>query len=260
MVRAVGALAAADTDVALVAAARKGDRAALDELVTAYFPVVHGIIGRAVACRFDAEDTVQETMANVLRGLPRLRDPSAFRSWLVAITMNQIRKHHRRRRQPESRPPETFDAMPDPAADFAELALIEVALSDQRRELGEAAIWMDDEGRELLSLWLSQLDGRLSRAEIVAALGVDPHVVAVRIGRMKRRLDAARAIVRALAAAPRCNGLAAVTATWTSDPSPLWRKRIGRHVRDCDRCTSCASDLVPVEHLLVDLEPPCVTS
>lgn len=259
MVSAVAAVTATDTDVTLVAAAREGDGAALDQLVATYFPVVHGIIGRAVTCRFDAEDTVQETMTNVMRGLPRLRDPSAFHSWLVAITMNQIRKQ-RRRRQPESRAPEAFDAMADPAADFADLTVLELALSEQRREVGEAAIWMDDDNRELFSLWLSQMNGRLSRAQVVAALDVDPHAVAVRIGRMKRQLEAARAIVRVLTAMPACGELAVVTVTWNRNPSPLWRKRVARHVRDCERCSTTASDLVPIEHLLVDLEPPCVTS
>lgn len=256
MVSVVAAVTATDTDMTLVAAAREGDETALDQLVATCFPVVHSIIGRAVTCRFDAEDTVQETMTNVVRGLPRLRDPSAFRSWLVAITMNQIRKQ-RRRRQPESRAPEAFDAMADPAADFADLTVLELALAEQRREVGEAATWMDDDDRGLLALWLSQLDGRLSRAEIVAALGVDAHVAAVRIGRMKRQLDASRAIVRALDAIPVCGGLATVTGTWIGNPSALWRKRIARHLRDCDRCSSTASDLVPVEHLMAAMEPPC---
>ena len=53
---------------------------------------------------------------------------------------------------------------------------------------------------------------------------------------MKEQLTTSRVVVRALSAGPRCAGLAAVIADWDQAPSPLWRKRIARHIRDCGRC------------------------
>ncbi|CAM5230124.1 hypothetical protein SHIRM173S_10215 [Streptomyces hirsutus] len=38
---------------------------------------------------------MQETMLRALGSLGSLKDPGSFRSWLVAITMNQIRRHWR---------------------------------------------------------------------------------------------------------------------------------------------------------------------
>jgi RNA polymerase sigma factor (sigma-70 family) len=240
-----------EVDTDLVLAARDGGKAALETLVTAYLPLVHNIIGRALPGDLDVEDAVQETMLNVVRGLPELREPEAFRSWLVAIAMNQIRKHHRQR-QLDLQLLEEFEGLPDLGSDFTDLAVWEMSLAEQRVETSEASAWLDDDDRKLLSLWRLVEADRMSRAEMVAKLGLNAHLVTVRIGRMKTQLETARGIVRALAATPRCPGLTAATAAWTGGPAPLWRKRIARHVRECDYCTSTAKDLVPAEYLLVD--------
>lgn len=238
-----------EADPELVTAARNGDRTALEALVTAYLPLVHTMVGRALGRGLDVDDTVQETMLRVLRGLPDLRDTQAFRSWLVAITMNQIRRHHRRR-QLDLRWHEPFEGLAEPGSDFAELAVWEISLAAQRAETTEAAAWLDDDARHLLALWWLEEAGDLSRAEVVTMLGLPPHLVTVRIGRMKTQLEIARVTVRALAAAPRCPGLSAATAAWTGRPAPLWRKRMARHVRDCASCSRTADDLVPLEGLL----------
>ena len=74
-----------NTNITLVDAARLGDRQALQALLAEHLPLIYNIIGRALEGHADVDDVVQETMLRVVRGLPRLRDPSRFRSWLVAI-------------------------------------------------------------------------------------------------------------------------------------------------------------------------------
>jgi RNA polymerase sigma factor (sigma-70 family) len=243
-----GALA----DAQLVAAARAGQQEALDELVGRCLPLVYNIVGRALSGRPDVDDVVQETMLRVLRGLPGLRDDQAFRSWLVAVTMNQIREH--RRVRPEA--PRALDELAtvaDPGADFADLTLTELGLSGQRKETVEATRWLDEDDRELLSLWWLVTAGHLTRAELVAAMALDAHHVTVRVGRMRAQLDAARTVVRALTATPRCPELDRTIRIWDGRPSPLWRKRLARHLRECANCAALGSDLVPAERLLVNL-------
>ena len=80
-----------------VIAAQRGDRAALDALAAAYLPLVYNIIGRAMNGHPDVDDVVQETMIRALRGIGDLRDPLAFRSWLVAIAVRQVRDSYRAR-------------------------------------------------------------------------------------------------------------------------------------------------------------------
>src|SRR2546430_13858328 len=104
-----------------VIAAQRGDRAALDALAAAYLPLIYNIVGRALNGHPDVDDVVQETMIRALRGLGDLRDPLAFRSWLVAIAVRQGRESYRARgAQP---PPLADPAQPAPRPDFEGLPL-----------------------------------------------------------------------------------------------------------------------------------------
>ncbi|MFF0204032.1 sigma-70 family RNA polymerase sigma factor [Streptomyces sp. NPDC005017] len=240
-------------EVALVKAAQQGDGRAQQELVATYLPLVYNIVGRALDGHADVDDVVQETMIRALNGLGSLRDPAGFRSWLVAIAMNRVRSLRQDRHAPaEHGLHEAYD-VPDPGADFEGLAILRLGLSGQRREVAEAARWMDAEDRDLLSLWWLEATGRLTRAEVAAAMELSPQHTAVRVQRMKERLETARVVVRALAAVPRCVLLDDLVATWDGAPSALWRKRIARHTRDCTVCGGFGAGLAPAEGLLVGL-------
>ncbi|MCF0091562.1 sigma-70 family RNA polymerase sigma factor [Micromonospora sp. MH99] len=237
---------------AVVDAARRGDHAATDELVSHYLPLVYNIVGRALNRSADVDDVVQNTMLSVVRGLAGVRDPRLFRSWLVAVTMNEVRAY-RQHRHTTPTPPEDIDNMVAPGSDFEDLTLTQLRLSDQRREVVLATRWLDDDHRHLLSLWWLVEAGHLSRADLVDALQIDPHHVTVRVARMKAQLDTARLVVRALIARPGCAGLLDTAADWDGQPAPVWRKRLARHIRTCAHCPNTTSDLVPAERLLAGL-------
>ncbi|GAB3963293.1 hypothetical protein GCM10029978_020600 [Actinoallomurus acanthiterrae] len=243
----------ADVSDDLVAAAQAGDREARERLASACLPLVYNIIGRALGGHADVDDLVQETLLRVMNGLGGLRDPSRFRSWLVTVAMNEVR---RRWSANQKRPVVDLEAVydvPDPAADFVELTILRLGLSGQRREIAEATRWLDSEDRELLALWWLEAAGQLTRPELAAALGSPAGHVAVRVQRMKERLDSGRTIVRALGAEPRCAELSELIAGWDGRPTSVWRKRIARHVRDCRTCSEHRKGLVPAEALLAGL-------
>ncbi|MEU8813297.1 sigma-70 family RNA polymerase sigma factor [Actinoplanes sp. NPDC048796] len=238
-------------DIATVIAARAGDPVAVDRLVAGYLPLVYTIVGRALEGHADVDDVVQDVMLRVLRNLGDLREPEAFRSWLVAITVRQVRERFRARRgAPEAL---LHEDLRDPGADFTDLAITRLELSGQRRETAEATRWLDEDNRELLSLWWLEASGELTRDEIVAATEVTRQHAAVRVQRMKGQLETARVVVRALAATPPCPDLQAVTAEWDGRPSALWRKRIARHTRDCRYCSPSWNGLVAAERLLAGM-------
>ncbi|MFJ6610134.1 sigma-70 family RNA polymerase sigma factor [Streptomyces sp. NPDC091289] len=237
---------------ALVIAARNGDRAAGERLAAQYLPLVYNVVGRALNGHPDVDDVVQETMLRALSGLPSLRDPARFRSWLVAIAMNQVRTRwsglgHR------PAPLEATEEPADPAADFVDLTILRLELSGQRRETAEATRWLDDSERDVLSLWWLETTGDLTRPELAEALGLSPQHAAVRVQRVKNQLDVGRAVVRALASEPRCPALEELLGDWDGTPTPLWRKRIARHVRGCASCSDGSAGLVPPEGLLSGL-------
>lgn len=238
--------------VALVTAARSGDQAAQDALVGAYLPLVYNIVGRALNGSVDVDDVVQDTMLRVLDSLETLRDPASFRSWLVAVAMNQVRAHWHRQ-QPAQGAMEEADDVADPGADFVDLTIVQLQLSGQRQETARATRWLEPDDRGLLSLWWLECAGELTRAEIAEALALSPQHTAVRVQRMKAQLEAARVVVRALDARPQCQELRGELVGWDGRPSALWRKRTARHARGCAQCSGLWSGLMPAEGLLAGL-------
>ena len=234
-----------DPDVATVVAAQRGDRRALDVLAAAYLPLVYNIVGRAMNGHPDVDDVVQETMLRAVRGVGELRDPAAFRSWLVAIAIRQVRDSYRDRL---AQPPTVESDAPSP--DFADITIERLGLSGQRLETAEATRWLDDEDGHVLALWWQEAAGKLRRADLAVALDLSPAHAAVRVARMKERLVTSRTVVRALRRVPPCPSLAAITAEWDREPSPLWRKRLARHVRDCPWCLADTAEMIPAERLL----------
>ncbi|MEU3223002.1 sigma-70 family RNA polymerase sigma factor [Streptomyces sp. NPDC006976] len=244
-----------DRERALIKAARAGDADAKDQLVADYLPLLYNIVGRALNGHADVDDVVQETVLRMLRALPGLRTPERFRSWLVAIAMNEIRGHWRERQTAPipAEPLATGRDTADPGADFVDVTILRLGLSGQRRQVAEATRWVDEDDRALLSLWWLEAAGELSRAEVAAAMNLSPEHTAVRVQRMKAQLDTARVVVGALAAQPRCVLLEDILVGWDGVPSPLWRKRIARHARGCTVCSGFGAGLVPAEGLLVGL-------
>ncbi|UJA14111.1 sigma-70 family RNA polymerase sigma factor [Streptomyces collinus] len=239
-------------DPGLVTAARAGDGRAREELVGRCLPLVYNIVGRALNGHADVDDVVQETLLRMVRGLPKLRDPSAFRSWLVAITIRQVRNREQSRAMDRDRRTHLDDAetITDPTLDFAGLTILRLGLTEQRREVAEATRWLDAEDQELLSLWWLEETGELERADLAGALGLSDRHTAVRVQRMKKQMEISRGVVRALGAEPRCAELDQIAAPWDGTPSSLWRKRFARHLRGCGVCGGLERGLLPMERLL----------
>ena len=80
--------------VALVAAARAGDRVAFGTLYERYARFVHGVL-LAHAQRDDVPDLLQDVFFRALRQLHTLRDAQAFAGWLAMIARNEARMRYR---------------------------------------------------------------------------------------------------------------------------------------------------------------------
>ena len=85
-----------------VIAAQRGDRQALEDLVSGCLPLLYNIIGRALNGHPDVDDVVQDTVLRLLRGISGLKQPTCFRSWLVAVAIHQVRDHHQSRQRSQT--------------------------------------------------------------------------------------------------------------------------------------------------------------
>ncbi|MFI0825852.1 sigma-70 family RNA polymerase sigma factor [Streptomyces roseolus] len=235
----------------LVVAAQAGDDRAREELIAAYLPLVYNIVGRALSGHADVDDVVQETLLRVVRDLPALRAPESFRSWLVSITLRQINTHWHRRSTFAGRTTVLDEArhIPDVGAEPEDMTIMRLHASDERRQVVEAARWLDPDHRALLSLWWQECAGSLSRDDIAAATGLTVAHTGVRLQRMREQLELSRTIVAALKADPRCPRLDETVVGWDGLPASVWRKRIARHTRDCPVCTATTAERVPADLL-----------
>jgi RNA polymerase sigma-70 factor (ECF subfamily) len=86
-------------DAALVAALRAGHPPAVAALYDRYVGSIHGVVFRVLGPDRDHDDVVQDVFVRALESLPRLRDPSALRGWLVGITVMTVRIYLQRRRR-----------------------------------------------------------------------------------------------------------------------------------------------------------------
>ena len=243
---------------ALVIAAQAGDSTARDELIAGHLQLLYGIVGRALSGHADVDDVVQDTLLRVVRDLPALRSPDSFRSWLVAIALRQISTHNHWRRVLADRMTvlDGVDGLVDGAEDLEETAIRRVHVSHLRRQVVDASRWLDPGYRALLSLWWQENAGRLSRSGVAAAAQTSVAHVGVRLQRMREQLELSRAIVAALTAEPRCPQLTGAIDGWDGRRTPLWRKRIARHIRDCPACVAQTAGQVPTERLLLAVELP----
>lgn len=85
-------------DASLVARALEGDRRAEDRLYRRHAPAVSRTVVRLLGTRLDAEDVVHDAFVIAFEKLATLREPAAFRGWLMRIAVVRVRRIIRRRR------------------------------------------------------------------------------------------------------------------------------------------------------------------
>ena len=77
-----------DSEAALVRSARRGDRAAFEELVRRTSRLVFARLYLETGDAHRAEDLLQETLLLAFRRIGELDQPAGFRAWLLKIAQN----------------------------------------------------------------------------------------------------------------------------------------------------------------------------
>ncbi|UCC68751.1 MAG: RNA polymerase sigma factor [Armatimonadota bacterium] len=97
-------------DSAVVARARRGDRAAFDQLYVKHRDRVYTLCLNLCGDRDRAEDLLQETFVRAYRALPGFRGRSRFTTWLHRIAVNLCHETARRSRRRADPPTVAADA------------------------------------------------------------------------------------------------------------------------------------------------------
>jgi RNA polymerase sigma-70 factor, ECF subfamily len=85
------------SDASLLERVRAGDLNAFSELVRLYHTGVRVFIGAHVRDPAVLDDLLQDVFLRAFQGINRLRDPGAFRSWLLGIAHHRTLEHVRER-------------------------------------------------------------------------------------------------------------------------------------------------------------------
>ncbi len=156
---------------------REGDEAAFRALYRRHTGALYQFVLRILGgSEMDAEDIVQETWIRAVAGLTRFRWESSFRTWLIGIGLNRVRKSLRRVRPAQQEDLERLEAelvAPDRAG---------------RIDLEQAVRLLPDGYRAVLVL--HDVEG-FTHDEISRSLGITP-------GTSRSQLHFARRAVRRL--------------------------------------------------------------
>ncbi|MCC6349561.1 MAG: sigma-70 family RNA polymerase sigma factor [Candidatus Eisenbacteria bacterium] len=233
--------AARTAEAKLVAAARKGDRRALNELFKA--AAAPALRFSRVFCRdpHEAEDLAQDVMATLLRTLPRFRGDASLSTWTYTVARRACGRRRQRlaRERPLAEVSQALEAAPPEAGPLRSL---------ERRQLGEAL------ERAIAALPAAQRDvvvlrdvEGLTAAEVGRILGIGERAVKSRLHRARLALRERLAPFAAGGDAPPRNEHCPDTARMLSryvegELSSAVCARMERHVASCPACAAaCAS-------------------
>jgi RNA polymerase sigma factor (sigma-70 family) len=212
---------------AIVEGLRAGTNEGLAAFYDLYADKLYDFARRQLRDASLAADVVHDTVLIVRSRIGQLRDESKFRAWVYAIVRNEVRAKARARSRhvrEEYAPERSVD--PDFAGDH------------DRRELAslidEAVAGLTEREQEVFHLFARQ---GLSNDEIAASLELSFANAQKLVQRVRDRIArSAGALLVARQGRKDCSDLNVLLIDWDGTFSPLWRKRIARHVDECSAC------------------------
>ena len=215
-------------DPEVVAAIVAGDPAGLGEAYDKYAVPLYAYCRSMLREPADAADAVQDTFLVAVAKLRGLRDAGKLRPWLYSVARNECLRR--------LRAVHALSALEE-AADLP-IEPADVGIAAERAELQElvrAAIdGLNPGERDVIELSLvHELDG----GELANALGVSRNHAHAQLSRARSQLERSLgALIVARTGRRTCPVLAATLAGWDGQMTVLMRKRISRHIEQCDLC------------------------
>lgn len=172
-----------ETEPALIARWRNGDRAAGLTLLRGQVSPLRRYFSRRVPCRADAEDLVQRTLLASIDALPRYREDVALARFVRAIASKLLLRYRRDHERARGR----LDAEVQPDGVEASLpsALACVCHEDERQRVRAAFEGIAQDSARLLHMryWEER-----DTSEIARALELEPGAVRTRLHRARREM------------------------------------------------------------------------
>jgi len=171
---------AAPADETLAARARRGDLAALSDLLSRWTARLTSFCRRLVGHDEDARDLAQDALLKATRALDRYDPSRPFAPWIYRIARNTALNHIERRRIRSKTPPAMDRAEPTPD--------VLVARREEVLRVRRALDQLGPEDRRVLEMKLVR---NLDNREIARRLGIGRGALRTRACRALARLRAA---------------------------------------------------------------------
>src|SRR5487761_395286 len=215
-------------DREVVAAVVAGDPAGLGEAYDRYAVALNAYCRSMLREPADAADAVQDTFVVAASKLGGLRDPGKLRSWLYAVARNECLRRLRTRNVTFALEEAAF--LPGDSADVGSAT----EHADLRELVRNAIDGLNPGDQDVIELSLGHaLDGD----DLAATLGVSRNHAHALLSRARIKLERSLgALIVARTGRHACPVLEAMLAGWDGQMTVLLRKRISRHIEQCDIC------------------------
>jgi RNA polymerase sigma factor (sigma-70 family) len=215
-------------DREVVAAIVAGDPAGLAEAYDRYAVPLYAYCCSMLREPADAADAVQDTFLVAIAKLRGLRDPAKLRPWLYAVARNESLRRLRAGNAVAAL--EEADQVPNPSASVASQA----ERADLQELVRHAIDGLNPGDRDVIEL---NLGHELEGDDLADALGVSRNHAHALLSRARSQLERSLgALIVARTGRKACPGLAAMLADWDGQLTVLMRKRISRHIEQCQSC------------------------
>ena len=215
-------------DREVIAAIVSGDPAGLAEAYDRYGVALYAYCRSLLREPADAADALQDTFLIAAARLRELRDPARLRPWFYAVARNECLRRLRAGKAMAA-PAEAKDVL-SPPADVSR----ETERADLRELVRTAIFGLNPGERDVIELSLvHELEGH----DLADALGVSGNHADALLSRARTQLDRSLgALVVARTGRPGCLVLDLVLRDWDGPLTVLMRKRVSRHIAQCEIC------------------------
>jgi len=214
-------------DGEIVAAIVAWDPVGLAAAYDNYAPALYAYCRTLLSAPTDAADAVQDTYLVAAAKLAGLRDPDRLRPWLYSVARNEC--FRRLRARGLSAP---LDAVVEVTSNDPGLAL-----GPGREELRDLVVdalsGLNPGDREIIELNLRHvLDGD----DLADVLGVSSSQAHALTSRARAQFEGALGALLVARTGRECEELDGILAGWDGEMTVLLRKRVNRHIENCDAC------------------------
>jgi RNA polymerase sigma-70 factor, ECF subfamily len=170
-------------EAALAAAARQGDKGALQEILRRNWGWLKALLYSYTGRAENLDDILQDVCVRVIEKIGSLREPERFRPWLATLARNEATVFYRRKgRQLPSLDPSEIAVADGKTA----LPPEQVEQRETAQQLVQAIRELPEKYREVL---LMACQGRTSYEEMAATLDVPVTTIQIRLVRARRMIQ-----------------------------------------------------------------------